>query len=583
MPRIQTLQDVPEKVDGTTIKNSKGVLELKNDFVTINDVKVKLGQSLEVESSVNVKNFGAKGDGINDDTTAIQEAINTGKEVIIPDGTFRITDELLITTLGQKISGKGCGEFFNQDVKGFRTKILIDKDTTITPYRKTRRNARASSSDADDAEISVAINIQAEAVELSDFILELGCDYTNTSSSNLGGDCDVGIFNGCRAEVKMHKINVLGYFRVASIYLDVTAGTTVANYSSPSYGQYPANSTNGCDRMHISFCHTKGGLKGLFLAGAKESSSGNYYDGLSDSVKSAEGGRGGSGASDLLIDQDCFFESRDHHSGVRATDPTMNTNTENTDNIACCIALDGRRGSTSQGRTRRINIKDTRLRTLEAARLFTDRVYELNINWLHSEPDSSVTPKNTSGSTIDITDYTNHSYGPIACKSTSSYNVGSDEIHIYGVWGTGIQEQWSDNLVTNFTQTRTYPDSGVWTPVFEFVTAPTYSTQSGNWREINGIIFCDFQITYSGLDTSDSSPINIGGLEQTISTSTAVIGAISFEKSTGWSASSGDGVILDNPSTTRIHLRKPDGTAYNYNSGQIQASGIIIGSFWFRD
>lgn len=52
MAKLQTLQDVPQKTDGTTIQNAKGVLGLKNDFITINDVKVKLGESTSVGSGL---------------------------------------------------------------------------------------------------------------------------------------------------------------------------------------------------------------------------------------------------------------------------------------------------------------------------------------------------------------------------------------------------------------------------------------------------------------------------------------------------------------------------------------------------
>ena len=47
-----------------------------------------------VIAAVSVTEFGAKGDGIADDTRAIQSALDTGKNVVIPEGTFRISDAL---------------------------------------------------------------------------------------------------------------------------------------------------------------------------------------------------------------------------------------------------------------------------------------------------------------------------------------------------------------------------------------------------------------------------------------------------------------------------------------------------------
>jgi hypothetical protein len=570
----------------------------------------------KLEGRVSVKDFGAVGDGTTDDTTAIQKALDTGREVVFPEGTFRITNELIIHTYGQIVRGSGKGEFQNTTIKGFRTKILIDKDTTIPTYRKTRRECPKTSSDTNDPLYSAAINIQAEGVKLSDFMLQLECDYTNTSSSNLGGDCDIGIFNGCRAEVQIENVNIIGYFRIASIYLDVTASissdvpnfTTPSNHSTKPNFQYPANATNGCDRIHISNCHTKGGLKGLFLAGGKESDDGTYYDVINNAVAAGTsyGGRGGSGASDLLIDQNCYFESRDHHSGVRAVDPqsTLNPDNENIDTIACCIALDGRRGSTTQGRIRRINISNTRLRTFEAARLFTDRIFEVNINWLHTEPDSGswlagAKIYKTNGST-DITstigDYSSsgNSYGPIACKATSGTKVGSDEIHCFGVWGTGIQNAYCDNKVTNFTQTRTFPDSGTWTPKFQFVSDPTYITQTGNWRKINDIVFCDFKVEYHSLDTSDTSDIAIrmddvtpAGVSLEINAISGVLGQLSKGKSTGIVSNDFTKIEHVVGGTDRITVVRPNGTPIDYNDSETQAgtSGspvALVGSFWFR-
>ena len=59
---------------------------------------------------VNVKDFGAIGDGVNDDTEAIQEAINTGKNVLIPEGVFLISRNLTISDVSWKRVIKGVGD-----------------------------------------------------------------------------------------------------------------------------------------------------------------------------------------------------------------------------------------------------------------------------------------------------------------------------------------------------------------------------------------------------------------------------------------------------------------------------------------
>lgn len=48
---------------------------------------------------INVKDYGAKGDGITDDTDAIQHACNLGKSVLIPDGTYIISSPISIDSI----------------------------------------------------------------------------------------------------------------------------------------------------------------------------------------------------------------------------------------------------------------------------------------------------------------------------------------------------------------------------------------------------------------------------------------------------------------------------------------------------
>ena len=57
--------------------------------------------------SINVKFFGAVGDGVADDTAAIQAAINTGKSVYVPVGTYKVSSVLTMSATGQRIRGEG--------------------------------------------------------------------------------------------------------------------------------------------------------------------------------------------------------------------------------------------------------------------------------------------------------------------------------------------------------------------------------------------------------------------------------------------------------------------------------------------
>ena len=56
---------------------------------------------------VSVKDFGAVGDGTTDDTSAIQSALNTGRVVLLPAGTYKVTSTLNITVNGTGLVGEG--------------------------------------------------------------------------------------------------------------------------------------------------------------------------------------------------------------------------------------------------------------------------------------------------------------------------------------------------------------------------------------------------------------------------------------------------------------------------------------------
>lgn len=57
---------------------------------------------------VNVKHYGAVGDGVTDDTAALTSALNCGaKKVFIPNGTYKVTSQIIITVDKLEIYGSG--------------------------------------------------------------------------------------------------------------------------------------------------------------------------------------------------------------------------------------------------------------------------------------------------------------------------------------------------------------------------------------------------------------------------------------------------------------------------------------------
>jgi hypothetical protein len=370
----------------------------------------------------------------NNDHYALQAAIDTGLTVELRSVYRNHQKELLFVTQGQLMHGYSSGKAYGAEPWLHKPITGIVCTGEGQRYRKTRRLAPETALDPNDNPISTGINIQADAVHLRDFSLSLYCDFTDTSPSNRGADFDVGIMNGCRPEVVLTNLKVMGYWRIACIYVDVTRGATTAEFTSPDGVTYPSGDAIKCaDQMSIYKVFCWGGVKGLAIFGAKMSASGTYYDAETNTVLSTHGGRGGGGASDFHA-IDCTFFSYDHHGKRRFADPLspLNYANENIDTIPCCVAIDGRRGSTSQGRLRKNRFTNCRFATVEFARVVMDRCYEIVFDNCHSEPKGSNVVYSSTGADITATysDQSTLNYGPYAGKSPSGAWIGTDQIAI---------------------------------------------------------------------------------------------------------------------------------------------------------
>ena len=80
------------------------------EFSTLNGYAVKDATAREKieELRTTPQQFGAVADGVTDDTAAIQAAIDTGKDVYFPEGTYLVTGAgLVVNTENQKIEFAG--------------------------------------------------------------------------------------------------------------------------------------------------------------------------------------------------------------------------------------------------------------------------------------------------------------------------------------------------------------------------------------------------------------------------------------------------------------------------------------------
>lgn len=305
---------------------------------------------------VNVKDFGAVGDGVTDDTEAIQAAIDSGKNVFIPMGVYLCGRELELKTKGQVITGAGAGAGYrsgntNTVISYFDISTLLFKDPVdglAAKKIRTRVRYRGSASDPQDDPISVCLNVQADGVVLSDFAIRLKTDVSEsdreqisiidpatatdiqrqflvTQSKNLGANWGVGVFVGTRTQVKLYRVNVIGYFREANVWLDSTNGHNMPRFPDLNGNAYPSDNVNGgADGFTAKDCMFFGGLWGMRVQGPEPKAGSdayetNYYDELSGGLVSDR--RGSFGCSDLYL-EGCQIYGPQHYSHLRRVDMT---------------------------------------------------------------------------------------------------------------------------------------------------------------------------------------------------------------------------------------------------------------------
>lgn len=329
----QVAKRLLELIDNGTLGEliNQTLLKEINDKVDNNTNYIK-------DISVNVKMFGAKGDGVTDDTEAIKQAIQTGRNVYFPLGVYVVTDELLITTKGQLLYGEGMGSGVH-GIDTIFTGVTNYHDETTLLFKgtgnksiKTRVKTRKTQDDPEDNPISTAINIQAEGVRIENLCVRLNIDKVINDRNNMGDDWDIGIFVSNRPLTTMTNVNVIGYWRKACIYFDVTGSTLF-----PPYNNYPNGVINCSDGVILTNVTTYGGLWGLYIKGIDYDPTANnkYFDSVSNRLY--DDWRGSGGFSDLLC-VGCKFYANFHHSKYRIKD--FSGNIEEDITAGGCVYID---------------------------------------------------------------------------------------------------------------------------------------------------------------------------------------------------------------------------------------------------
>lgn len=112
-------------------------------------------------------------------------------------------------------------------------------------------------------------------------------------------------------------------------------------------------------------------------------------------------------------------------------------------------------------------------------------------------------------------------------------------------------------------------ETGAYTPIFNAIAAPTYTTQEGEWFRIGNRLFVNIGLEYSGLDTSDVSVLQV---------------TLPFEiDNTGISDGYGEGLVEANFSTGLLLGTTPYQIKYYGGSNTVGVQiGDTPGAVWSK-
>lgn len=123
-------------INDAAIAASAGISSNKLSFVQAGTGAVARTVDSKLEDMVSVKDFGAVGDGIADDTAAIQAAIDSGKAAFVPKGTYKITATLNLNNGYKALIGDCSLPIINKTTAGPAIRIGTTGGAVLNEYSR---------------------------------------------------------------------------------------------------------------------------------------------------------------------------------------------------------------------------------------------------------------------------------------------------------------------------------------------------------------------------------------------------------------------------------------------------------------